>query len=71
MILDQVLKSKICVLTVPAVLVSTAATLCRQHSLLTNDGLILALMQHHGFSHIASHDSDFDRVPGLTRYAPA
>src|SRR5262249_582535 len=68
---EAVLQSKIRVVTVPAVLVLTAATLCRQHGLLTNDALILALMQHHGFTHLASHDSHFDSVPGLTRYAPA
>jgi hypothetical protein len=25
----------------------------------------------HGLSKLASHDAVFDRVPGLTRYAPA
>ena len=38
--------------------------------LLTNDGLIVAVMQAHGLTKIASNDADFDRVPGLTRYAP-
>jgi predicted nucleic acid-binding protein len=67
---EAVLQSKIQVLTIPVVLISSAATLCCQHSLLTNDALILALMQHHGFSHLASHDADFDPVPGITRYSP-
>jgi predicted nucleic acid-binding protein len=39
--------------------------------LLTGDALIVAVMQAHGLSHLASNDTDFDRVPGLTRYAPA
>jgi predicted nucleic acid-binding protein len=68
---DAVLQSNIRVLSIPAALISTAATLCRQHSLLTNDALILAIMQHHGLIHLASHDADFDAVPGITPYAPA
>jgi hypothetical protein len=30
-----------------------------------------ANMQHHGLVSLASDDGDFDRVPGLARYAPA
>lgn len=47
-----------------------AVTLCQQWGLLTNDAICVALLQAHGLSKIASSDSDFDRVPGLTRYAP-
>jgi predicted nucleic acid-binding protein len=65
------LQSKIQVLTVPPTVLLTAATLCQQIGLLTNDGVIVALMQGHGLSKIASNDADFDRVPGITRYAPA
>jgi predicted nucleic acid-binding protein len=68
---EAVLQSKIRVLPVPGALIGTATRLSRQHSLLTNDALILAVMQHHSFTHLASHDADFDRVPGLTRYGPA
>ncbi len=50
--------------------VSTAADLTRQHGLLYNDALIVALMQEHGIQNLASADADFDRVPILTRYAP-
>jgi predicted nucleic acid-binding protein len=32
--------------------------------------LVVAMMQANGLTHLASHDSDFDRVPGITRYAP-
>ncbi|MBW3540208.1 MAG: PIN domain-containing protein [Planctomycetes bacterium] len=38
---------------------------------LTNDALVVAVMQAHGLPDLASHDADFDRVAGLTRYAPA
>ncbi len=42
-----------------------------QHALLSGDALVVAVMHERGFTHLASHDADFDRVPGLTRYAPA
>jgi predicted nucleic acid-binding protein len=65
-----VLQSKFQMLTVPPVLMFTAATISRQHGLLTTDAVILALMQAHGLTHLASHDAHFDSVPGITRYAP-
>jgi predicted nucleic acid-binding protein len=32
--------------------------------------LVVALMNAHGLSQLASHDADFDRVPGITRFYP-
>jgi predicted nucleic acid-binding protein len=52
-------------------LVLTAANASQQFELLTGDALIVAVMNHHGLTHLASGDTDFDRVPGVTRYAPA
>jgi len=49
-------------------LVLAATVLSQQHELLTGDALILATMQQHGLSNLASMDADFDRVPGLTRF---
>ena len=51
-------------------LVERAAQLSQQHELLTGDALIVAVMQAHGVTHLASSDTDFDRVPGITRYGP-
>jgi predicted nucleic acid-binding protein len=65
-----VLQSRIRMLSVSPTLMSTAAALSRQHGLLTNDAVILALMQAHGLIHLASHDAHFDSVPAITRYAP-
>jgi predicted nucleic acid-binding protein len=48
-----------------------AAQLCRAHELLTGDALIVAVMQANSLTNLASLDGDFDRVPGLKRYAPA
>ena len=46
-----------------------AVALARQFGLLINDAVIVAVMQAHGLTNLASNDSDFDRVPGITRYA--
>jgi predicted nucleic acid-binding protein len=37
---------------------------------LTDDALMVAVMQANGLTSLASLDTDFNRVPGLTRYAP-
>ena len=51
--------------------VSLAADVSRQTGLLCGDALVVAVMQAHGLANLASKDADFDRVPGITRYAPA
>lgn len=48
-----------------------ACQLSRAHELLTGDALIVAVMQDQRLTYLASNDADFDRVPGITRYAPA
>jgi predicted nucleic acid-binding protein len=68
--LDAVSQSKMRVLTIAPALLAAGAVLCRHVGLLTNDGLIVAVMQANGLTNLASNDADFDRVPGLTRYAP-
>lgn len=52
-------------------LVQTATSISQQYELLTGDALIVAIMQLQGLTNLASSDADFDRVPGITRYAPA
>jgi predicted nucleic acid-binding protein len=69
--IENILQSRVQVLTVAPPLLGTAAALSQQHGLLANDALIVAVMQQHGLTNLASADSDFDRVPGMTRYAPA
>jgi predicted nucleic acid-binding protein len=54
----------------PASIVSMATAVSQQYGLLSGDALIVATMQQFGVSSIASHDADFDRVPGIVRYAP-
>src|SRR5205823_763110 len=68
--IETVLQSQVQVLPLPPTLLASAVLLSQQHGLLINDALIVATMQAHGLSKIATEDADFDRVPGLTRYAP-
>ena len=56
---------------VPPQLVAVGTAISQETGLLSNDALLLAVMRHHGLNRLASHDADFDRVPGLLRYAPA
>ena len=59
------------VLAVPTGLIATAAAISQQCGLLSNDALIVAVMQANGLTRLASSDHDFDRVPGLTRHEPS
>jgi predicted nucleic acid-binding protein len=68
--LDEVRNAKVQVLPVEGVDVSRAADLSAPYGLLSSDALIVVIMQRYALAHLASLDGDFDRVPGLTRYAP-
>lgn len=68
--LDEISLLNVRVLPVFAPLVFLAADISQQHGLLSNDALVVAVMRDQGLTHLASNDGDFDRVPGLTRYAP-
>ncbi|MGH7170896.1 MAG: type II toxin-antitoxin system VapC family toxin [Gemmataceae bacterium] len=69
--IDEVPRLGIEVLPVERHIPPLAASLAQLHGLLTNDSLTAAVMQDQAIIHLASHDTDFDRVPGLMRYAPA
>ena len=58
------------VLPITSALVENATAVSQRFGLLSGDALIVAVMQAQGLIHLASHDADFDRIPGLTRYAP-
>jgi predicted nucleic acid-binding protein len=68
--IEDLCHSQLQILTISAALVATTAALSQQIGLLTNDAAVVALMQAHGLSKLANNDPDFDRVPGITRYAP-
>ena len=69
--IDRIAHSRVQVLSFSVALMLTATAVSQQYGLLTNDALIVAVMQGNGLTKIASHDPDFDRVPGITRYGPA
>ncbi len=58
------------VLAVTQPSVELASLVSAQFELLTGDALIVAIMQQHGLSLLASNDADFDRVPSITRCTP-
>ena len=62
--IDTILQSNFRVLTIPPMLLATAAALCRQIGLLTNDALIVAVMQANGLTRLASADGDFGARAG-------
>ena len=68
--IDEVPRLGIEVLPVERHILPLAASLAQLHGPLTNDAITAATMQDQTIVHIASHDSDFDRVPGLNRDAP-
>lgn len=68
--IDAVLQSRIVVLSIAPSLVAGAAVVSQQHGLLSNDALIVAVMQNQGLVNLASADADFDRVRGIKRYVP-
>jgi predicted nucleic acid-binding protein len=68
--IDELAAIPLTVLLVNGSLVSRAADLSAQFGLLTNDALLVAVMQDNGLNALASLDADFDRVPGITRYSP-
>jgi predicted nucleic acid-binding protein len=68
--LDEINAARVTVLPIAPQLVSLAAATCRQTGLLYGDALVVAVMRDQGLTALASLDADFDRVPGLTRYAP-
>ena len=68
--IDAILAIGFQVLSSNARHIPAATAISHQHGLLTNDALIVALMQESGMLHLASNDGDFDLVAGITRYAP-
>ncbi len=68
--IESVLQSLIHTLAIPPALVLSGAIVSQQFGLLCNDALLVAVMQVNGLTKLASLDTDFDRVPGISRYAP-
>lgn len=67
---ETLLQSKLQFLTVTPDMLANALALSQLIGLLTNDALLVAVMQAHGLTRVASTDADLDRVAGITRYGP-
>jgi predicted nucleic acid-binding protein len=68
--IDELALVGVRILAVTGAHVSVAADISCQHGLLSSDALVVAVMQAHSLTLLASHDADFDRVPGITRCSP-
>lgn len=51
-------------------ILAEATQLAVRHGLLTNDSAIVALMQRHRLTHLASNDDDFDAIADLRVWKP-
>jgi predicted nucleic acid-binding protein len=67
---DDLCIGKLQILSISPAMVPMITAISQQIGLLTNDAAVVAHMQSSGLSKIASNDPDFDRVPGISRYAP-
>jgi predicted nucleic acid-binding protein len=68
--LDEIVGLGLQIFDIGVSAVIRAADLSVLYGLLSNDALVVALMEAHRVSHIASNDADFDRVPAITRHVP-
>jgi predicted nucleic acid-binding protein len=69
--IEQILNAQFRILAPKPYDVLAAADVSRQHGLLSNDALIVAIMRANGLTSLASHDADFHRIPGFNQYMPA
>jgi predicted nucleic acid-binding protein len=67
--LDEIALVGLQILPVPAQLVSPTVDVSQLTGLLYNDSNVVAVMRDRALTHLASQDADFDRIPGITRYA--
>ena len=58
------------ILPVDQQLLSDTSRIAVQHTLLTNDAAIIALMQRHNLTHLVTNDDDFDQLPGISIWKP-
>ena len=59
------------VLSSPIEAIWQSRNLRREYSLLTNDSLNLYIMRTNHLSHIATNDTDFERVKGIKVWKPS
>lgn len=67
---DAILKMDMLFLEANEAVLRQAQVERESYGLMTNDSIIVATMRLHGVHLIASHDSDFDGVSGITLFQP-
>jgi predicted nucleic acid-binding protein len=67
---DRLAQLPLTVLPNEVSIITTAINIAQNHRLLMGDASIVALIQRHGLTHLATNDDDFDRVPGITVWKP-
>jgi predicted nucleic acid-binding protein len=68
--MDRLRAVPMSILTVDDELLHYAARVAVRHGLLTNDAMIVALMERNRLTDLVTNDDDFDRVPLLTVWKP-
>jgi len=67
---DEISLIGVHVISVVKAHVSQAVDVSQSTGLLSGDATVVTVMRNQGLSLLASNDTDFDRVPGITRYGP-
>ena len=67
---NQLHAFRIRVLPLTCRLVLEAQRISHEFGLLTNDAIVVATMRAHRLVHLASNDTDFTQVPGITLWRP-
>lgn len=68
--IENIIATGIQFLPVGALHIAGAAAASQSYRLLSGDALCVVLMQERGIASLASHDTDFDSVPGIVRFGP-
>ena len=69
-VLDEIMALGIDILPITPSDVIAAADVSQRMGLLSGDALIVAVMRSQNIQHLASNDSDFDRIPEIVRCSP-
>lgn len=67
---DRIAQLRLSILPNDWTMLPTVIGIAQAQRLLLGDASIIAQMQRHGITHLATNDDDFDRVPGITVWKP-
>jgi predicted nucleic acid-binding protein len=67
---ERIQQYRLTVVSNDSVILPRIVAIAETYRLLMGDATIVALMQRHGITHLATNDDDFDRVPGIQVWKP-